>query len=254
MFIVAPSLIANRFGIKSISKICLYIIPIAYVGLAILLLAPSKDFEIQRLFPILGYGIDATFVAGLSNLFALSGLGYIFLIPSILKENTNIKKIGNISLALSSVALFFSVLCMLFVFSFHMETNENMTLYLLTMVVHHGNLIHGINVLFMLIWILSIIAYLSITVFFMLFILKKIGRIENTATLNYSISSILLSSSIIFQNYPQIYFVIHNIMKSTIMYFVFLVEPILLIIANIKRRARRLSSSNANSKIGKEKI
>ena len=247
LFIIVPALIANRFGIKSISKTCLYIIPIAYVGLTILLLAPAKDFEVQRLFPILGYGINATFFTGLSNLFALSGLGYIFLLPPILRENANIKKIGNISLALSSIALFFSILCMLFVFSFHVETNENMALYLLTMVVHHGNVIHGINVLFMIIWILSIVAYLSTTIFFMLFILKKLGRIENTSALNYSICSILLSSSIIFQNYPQIYFVIHNIMKSTIMYFVFLIEPTLLIIANIKHHIQKSTARNAET-------
>ena len=50
-------------------------------GLIILLLAPIKDFEVQRVFPVLGYGLDKTFISGTSNLFALSGLGYIFLLP-----------------------------------------------------------------------------------------------------------------------------------------------------------------------------
>ena len=234
LFIILPVIISNTLGIKSISKICLYIAPIAYLGLTILLLAPIKDFEYQRIFPIFGYGVNATFVGGLSNLFALSGLGYIFLLPSILDNQTNLKKVSTISLALSSIALFFSILCMLFVFSFHVDTNENMTLYLLTMVVHHGNLIHGINVLFMIIWILSIIAYLSTTIFFILFILKKVGRLEKTTPLNYSISALLLSSSIIFQNSPKIYFAIENFMEPAILYFIFLLEPTLLVIANIK--------------------
>ncbi|MBQ3407642.1 MAG: GerAB/ArcD/ProY family transporter [Clostridia bacterium] len=236
LFMVVPVLIANTFGLKSISKICLYVVPIAYIGLVILLLAPVKDFEFQRIFPILGYGIDATFFSGISNLFALSGLGYIFLLPQNLGNNTNIKKITTISLALSVSALFFSILCMLFTFSYHVNPNENMNLYLLTMVVHHGNVIHGINILFMIIWILSIIAYISTTVFFILFILKKLGRLKYTNSLNYSFSSLFLSSCIVFQNYPQFYFVAQSFMEHVILYFVFLLEPLLFIIAIIKHK------------------
>jgi len=236
LLMVFPIVIANKLGIKSISKICLYIMPLAYVGLIILLLAPASDFEFQRIFPLLGYGLDATFFSGISNLFALSGLGYIFLLPPILKENTQLKKITLISLTFSSIALFFSILCMLFIFSFHINTNENMTLYLLTMVVHHGNVIHGINIIFMLVWILSIIAYVSTTIFFVLLILRKLGNIDNISPVNYSISMLLLSSSIIFQNYPQFFSTVQNLLIKVVLYFVFIFEPLLLLFSNVKHK------------------
>lgn len=62
-FMIVACSFACKHGIKAISKVCLYILPLAYVGLIILLFAPAKDFEIQRLFPILGYGIKETFVS-----------------------------------------------------------------------------------------------------------------------------------------------------------------------------------------------
>lgn len=244
LFMIIPVIIANKLGIKSISKICLYIIPIAYIGLIILLLAPVKDFEFQRIFPILGYGFNATFISGISNLFALSGLGYIFLMPSVLDKNSNIRKITTISLILSSIALFFSILCMLFIFSFHVNTNENMTLYLLTMVVHHGNVIHGINILFMIVWILSIIAYISTTIFFIILILKKLLCLQNKSSknisyINYFIAALLLICSIVFQNYPTIYFAMQNIVTPAILCFVFIVDPLILILAVLKNRIKR---------------
>lgn len=86
VFMVLPVIVANKCGLKSISKICIYVLPIAYIGLAILLLAPAKDFEVQRIYPILGYGINATFIAGLSNLYALSGLRLYFFDSTIFKR------------------------------------------------------------------------------------------------------------------------------------------------------------------------
>ena len=188
-------------------------------GLVILLLAPIKDFEVQRLFPIFGYGLDKTFLFGISNLFALSGLGYIYLLPPLLKENTSLKRITIISTMLSSIALFFSVLCILFVFSFHINTNENMTLYLLTMVVHHGNIIHGINILFMLIWILSIVAYISTSIFFVIFVLKKITNIRAKNILVYTIPIALLPCAILFQNNPILYTTIQKFISTLTMRF-----------------------------------
>lgn len=242
---IIPIVIANKLGIKSISKICLYILPIAYIGLVVLLLAPAKDFEFQRIFPVLGYGFNKTFISGLSNLFALSGLGYIFLLPSTLEKNSNIKKITIISLTLSSIALFVSILCMLFIFSFHITINENMTLYLLTMVVHHGNVIHGINILFMIVWIISIIAYVSITVYFIILISKKIFNIENKSQkyisfINYTIAILLLICSVVFQNYPIIFMKLQNILTPAILYLVFLINPIILICANLKNNAKKI--------------
>lgn len=234
LFLVISAAVANKFGLKTISKICIYVTPLAFIGISILLLVPAKDFELHRLLPIFGYGINETFFKGLTNLLALSGLGYVFLLPPILKNNKDLKKITVVSLSISGIFLFFSTMCMLLVFSFYVNANENMSLYLLTMVVHHGNLIHAVNTIFLLVWILSIISYISIALYFVLYVLKKVGRLNDSSSMNYSIVSVCLAISLILQNYTPVFAVLKNISEYLILIFVFILEPILLIIANIK--------------------
>lgn len=104
------------------------------------------------------------------------------------------------------------------------------------MVVHHGNLIHAVNTIFLLVWILSIISYISIALYFILHILKKVGRLNDSSSMNYSIASIFVAVSLILQNYTPAFAVLKNIAEASVLIFVFILEPILLIIANIKHK------------------
>ncbi len=248
LLLIISASIANIFGLKTISKVCLYVVPLAFLGLIVLLFVPAKNFEIQRLLPIFGFGINETFIKGISNLFAISGIGYVFLLPSLLQKHSDLKKVTFISLAISGLFLFLSIVCMLLVFSFFVDSNENMTLYLLTMVVYHGNLIHGINALFLIIWIISIICYISIALFFILFIVKKIGRLTDTKSMNYSFCSIFIALSLIMQNNSNFYFFIGDALKSSVLIFIFIFNPVLLIIANIKKKLKSLNTQSTSKK------
>lgn len=244
-FLVAAS-ISNKFGIKPIAKVTLYICPLAFIGLIILLFSPASDFQIQRLLPIFGYGLDKTFIQGTMNIFALSGLGYIFFLPTLMDKNTNLRKIALFSLGISGFFLLLSTFCLLLVFSFIIDTNESMLLYVLTMFMRHGNLIHGINTLFVLVWILSIIAYISTTFSFILFILKKIVNLKETDSSNYCICTIILGIAVLLQNFTNFGKSFENIVQYIVLIFVFIADPLILFIANIKQR---LSSSQSKQSI-----
>ena len=237
LFMLFSACIANKFGIRAITKSMVFIAPIVFIGLLIILLSPVKHFVIQRFFPILGYGFNATFFEGLTNIFALSGIGYIYLLPTLLKNNQDLRKITLISLAISSIYLFLSVCCLLLVFSFTVDTNENISIYLLTMVANFGSFIHGINTIFIFVWILSIIAYLSTAIFFISFILRKIGNLKNTNSVNYCITSIILGLSLFGKNYAQLTGFTDNLLNYLVIAFVFVVNPILLLIANFKQKS-----------------
>lgn len=243
LFLVGSACIANKFGIESIAKVTTFITPIVLISILIVLLTPIKDFVIQRFFPILGYGFKATFITGISNIFALSGLSYIFLIPSLLKKSANYKKITIIALCISGVYLILSVCCTLLIFPFVLSPNENLSLYLLTKVSNYGDLIHGINTIFILLWIISVIAYASIGLFFMLYITKKIANIKSTISVNYCYSSILLGLSLIWKDYIQLNRFSEHTLKYMILAFIFVFNPILLICANIKKKSSKMQSN-----------
>ena len=237
LFLIAGACLANKFGIKVIAKATLFIAPIIFLSLLIILLSPARDFVIQRLFPILGYGFNETFLLGISNIYALVGLGFIFLLPPLLKNNKDFKKITLISLSISAFYLLLSISCLLLIFSFVVDKNESMSPYLLTLLINYGNFIQGANTLFVLFWILSVIAYISIDLFFILYIIKKLSAFEDINSVNYSMSSILLGISMIAQNYSQSISTVENVLKYALIIFIFMFNPLILIIGNIKNRS-----------------
>ena len=80
------AVVANRTGMSSIIKINLVIVPVLIVSIIILFLSTSKLFIAERIFPILGYGINETFLSGLSNLFAFDGIAFVYFIMPLLKN------------------------------------------------------------------------------------------------------------------------------------------------------------------------
>lgn len=244
LFLVLPACFANKYGIKAISKATVFIVPLVFISLIIVLISPIQDFVIQRIFPIFGYGLNATFLTGISNIFALSGLGYIFIIPSLLKNSEDFKKITIASLSISGILMVFSVLCTLLSFSFIINPNENLSLYLMTKIAAHGDLIHGVNTIFILLWILSIIAYISIGLFFTIFVTQKIFAITDTRSINYAYSSILIGLPFFWKNYAQFIYFSEGILKNTILVFVFIINPSILIFANIKKKSTPIQTNN----------
>lgn len=236
LFFIISSCIANKFGLKVIAKTNLILAPIVLISILIILFSSPNTFVIQRLLPILGYGINETFFSGLSNLFAFIGIGYLFFIQPLLKNEKNLKKVSIVSLIISGTLLFLSVCCLLMVLPFILDTNESISLYLLTRIVNYGEILQGTNTIFILIWILSIITYISIELFFVLYITKKITKIENTNAVNYCFSSIILGFSILIQNYAQFVSFIENILKYASMIFIFGIDILILILANVKQK------------------
>lgn len=67
---------------------------------------------------------------------------------------------------ISSVYLLLSVICLLLVFSFITDSNETISIYLLVKTIRYSEFIQRANALFIFVWILSILSYVSIVIFF----------------------------------------------------------------------------------------
>ena len=250
-FFVVSSCIANKYGIKVIAKVNLILAPIIFISIILILFASAKGFIFQRLLPILGYGFNETFFSGLTNIFGFSGLAYIFFLQPFLKSYKDFKKVSIISFIISSIYLFLSVICLLLVFSFVTNSNESISIYLLTRMVRNGDFIQRANAIFVLIWTLSVLSYSSITLYFMLHVTKKLTNIENTNPINYCYGSLILSSSLLIANIAQYTAFTETILKYGTIIFIFFINIPVLIFANIKhliytkRKQSKLSKNEA---------
>lgn len=84
LIFVTITIILNTFGFKTISRIALITLPIILVSMVVIFISSASSFTPERALPILGYGVNETFLSGLSNIFAFSSIIIApFLMPQI---------------------------------------------------------------------------------------------------------------------------------------------------------------------------
>ena len=139
---------ANIFGQRSIIKCNLIIVPLVMLNLIIAFFCIANRFVPQRIFPIFGYGIDKTFFSGMSNIFAFTGISYIYLIQPMLKDTNDFKKISFIAMIISSLYVFVSVISLVLSFADILTINEISPIYILVRGANWGRFIQRPDAIF----------------------------------------------------------------------------------------------------------
>lgn len=238
LFFLIVAAISCKFGIKTIAKTTLIITPLILFSILFILFSSTQSFVPQRLFPLFGYGLDQTFLKGATNIFGYSGIVYLYFLKPLLKNEQKFEKISIISIILSGMYLLLSIICLLASFSFILETDESISIFILSKMAKYGNFIRRANAIFIFICILSVLSYLCITLYFIIYITKKIINIKNTSTINYSYCSIIFGTTLIFENFAQYLNVFDTIIRYTILILIFGFDILLLILANIKYKLK----------------
>lgn len=231
--------VANRVGLKAISRINLMIVPILIISLIILFLSTAKMFVPGRMFPLLGYGINETFFSGLSNLFAFGGIALIYFIMPFLKNYGDFKKVTIISTLISSIFLLFSVLSLLLVFPYLSNTSETLSLYSLARMIEYGRFFQRIDALFIFLWIFSVFSYLSVILAFVLHIFKKISNIKNSKAMSSCFATLIFALALISPNVASAKFIEQYVYKYYELILIFMVSFVIILLANWKAKRKK---------------
>lgn len=212
-----------------------FIIPIVLISIIFLFIANLKSFSFHRIFPLLGNGLSTTFFSGISNLFAFGGLAYLYFIPPKLKESNDFHKVAVLSIILSAIYLLLSVSTIFFIFNSFTETTEVMPLFNAVRYIDFGTFFQRLDAIFLLIWIMSFISYLSITTKYSLDIFKKLCNIKTEKPLVYSISLLILGISLSLNNISIVNFFENTLYKYAFFILIIFISFSILIFANIKK-------------------
>lgn len=226
---------ANKIGFRGIVKSNVIISITLLISLAIILYGAFENYNINRLYPILGQNIHTTFIKGSQNLFAYSGILYMFFIQPLLKNKNDLKKISIISILISEFFLLSTSITLIMIFPFISYSDELMSMYLLTRNIVFGKFFQRIEAVFIFLWIISAFSYLSISLFFLTSIIKRIINCKESNNIQYSVLGILLGILLIFHNQAIFTFLEVTLFK----YLVLCLVPsciFLLLLANIKKR------------------
>ncbi len=185
LIFIIVSIIANKIGFKNIIKANTLLIPIVLVTVLFIFGASLNGTNYQRLFPIMGYGVNETFVSGISNVFSFAGLIILYLIKPSLKDEKKFKKIGLTAIIISAAYLLFSVASLLFLFPFLTEGVETLSVYMSTRAIQFGSVFQRTDAIFILIWIFTFLSYLSVVIGYIAKINKKTFSLSNSSPLVY---------------------------------------------------------------------
>ena len=236
LIFIIVSLFVNKLGFKNVVKVNTLIIPITLISVIIIFGASITKFEPERMLPLIGYGVNKTFISGFSNIFAFGGLLYLFLIRPNLKNSKDYKKIGIIAIVISAAYLLLSVASLLLQFPFIANGKEVLSVYLSSRTIEFGKFFQRSDALFIFVWILAFLAYLSVILAYITKINKKSLNIEKHSFILYITAILIFFIAMIPQNVAQIRFLENTVYKYSALIIVFGYNIILLIIANLKKR------------------
>ena len=237
------AIVANKFATNTIIKTNLIIVPLFMFNLLVAFFCVSTRFVPERIFPILGYGVNETFFSGISNIFALNGISYIYFLLPMLNKKENFKFISFIGIAISSLFVFLSVTCLLFSFADALSINDVSPIYLLIRGTDFGRFIQRPDAIFFLGWILSLMSYISISIMFITKIMQKIGNLNASFPLSYATAGLIFIVALLPKGEVEIRFIQNTLYKYSTISVVFVVSFLILIFANIKYKKKHKISN-----------
>ena len=243
LFFIIGILVANLYGLRGIIHISTFLTPFVVVSVILPIIGVWDDFSIESFTPFFGNSYYSTFVIGLINCFSMYIISYFYFLKPYLKESVNFKKVVITSYSISWILLILTIVPIMTLFNVNMESEPLNSLYLLSRKIEFGSFIQRTDALFILLWLISLITYLSFIVFLINRILKKLLNISNEKMLSFSTCSILLGLAILPLNSTQIHILEKTLYRYLILGIVFGLEFFIIILANFKLKLKGKKTS-----------
>ena len=232
------ALIANQFGFKNVSRINAIILPFIVVAILIIFFALSVRFVPERFFPVLGYGVNNTFILGATNVFAFGEIILLLLMRSSYKDPKDVKRNGLTSVILSGIILFLSVTSLILIFPFATGGEGILSIYMITRSIQFGTFFQRIDAFFILIWVLTFFSYLSVVFAFILRITNKNLRMQKSNIPTFIVGLGVFIVTLIPQNIAQIRFAENVIYKYACLIIVFGMSFVILLLGYLKKNKK----------------
>ncbi len=200
LFFISCMAIGAYIGIEAILRIHAIAVPCIAAGFLFILIAVLPSCDFTNLLPILGNGIPDITVKSSRSVAIFSEFFLLFLIVPFIKTNKNFKKAGYTALGIS--AFFFTSSAMLYIASIGYPTGKEVFLPIYTMsrLINFGRFFQRVEPLFLVIWSLAALLYLSTVFFFILYVFKKTFRLEYQKPLIIPFAVLIFTLSLIPQN------------------------------------------------------
>lgn len=227
---------ANIVGNKSIIKANTIIVPIALFSILLTVIFVIDLLRIERSLPIFATGASNIFLYGASNLFAFNGLFFLFFISPLLNKKEDMAKITFSSVIICGIFLIFSIATLVFAFSDIYSISKIAPIYTIIVNSKFSGFLERPEIIFIFIWTLALMSFISIAIMFCLNILKKLTKVKEAKSLAAAVGTIIFIIALLINNVFTLQHVANAFYKYGSLILIFGIFTIVLIGANIKHR------------------
>ncbi len=230
--------VANFIGRKSIIKTNTIITPLALISIALTFIFVIDLFKFEHSLPLFSNGADKIFLYGASNVFAFNGLFFLFFISPLLNKKEDTPKVAFISVLICGILLILAIATLIFAFSDIYYISRLSPIYFIIVNSKLSGFLERPELIFIFIWALALMSFISIAIMFCINIFRKIANMEekNSKSLSIMFSCFIFVAAIIIDNVFQLEKIANAFYKYGTIALVFVVFTIILIAANIKKK------------------
>lgn len=233
---------ANLIGGKSIFKANTIIVPLALLSIFFTFIFVVDLLKLERSLPILANGASSIFLTGASNVFAFNGLFFLYFISPLLNKKEDTSKVTFTSVMIMGIFLILSISLLVFAFSDIYSISRISPIYFIIVNSRLSAFLERPEIIFIFIWTLALMSFISIAVMFCLNIFKKLSNMKNAKSLAASVCTIIFIISLLINNVFTLETIANAFYKYGTLILVFVIFTLVLIGANIKKKV--LSKKN----------
>lgn len=230
-------------GLRGIIRASALVAPIVILGFIALFISMISNIDLTNFTPIFGSGLDKIIYNGTTGFGRYESFILFFLLSPNIK---NLGKTVTRSFLLISGFTLITVFILIGIFPFPSITEYYFPLFEVSRLIGYGRFIQRVDSIFILIWLLATFIYLSSAVAVAVHVIKKIFNIEYFKRIIPSVTISIISASLLFSSYFQIYQYKKIILQYVTPVFLILYPLIILIIAHLKVKRKEKVSRIAN--------
>ncbi|MCX7772771.1 MAG: spore germination protein [Clostridia bacterium] len=227
-------------GLETLVRFSKFLIYVLGAGYLLVIIMSAQNYELSRIFPILGYGLDKTIVTGFTRSSVYGEIVLVGVFAASLHGSKEIRKIGLWGLIISGIVTSSALLAFSLAFQFEAGQEITAPMYAMARLINYGGLFERMEPVFAFTW--NFISFITVGGLFFaaLMIYCHIFRIPDKrpiiipmATVIYSTSLLPSGLTVVVERYIQF-------IRGWGWFFFYLPAPIVLVIAAIRKKRGKI--------------
>lgn len=237
-FFIAGIAIASFFGLEAILRYHAIVIPVIVIGYILIILGAIPNMDAANMFPVMGTGIEDIIKKGFFRSSVFCELIVLFLIPPFLGSYSKVRSSGFIAFAFSAFFMITGSLAYILSMPYPSGLEPFLPVYNMAREISLGRFFQRIEAIFVFIWAMAALMYLTATFYFMVHTFAKTAGLKHTRPLILPFAVIIFSAAFIPDNLMSAIKIDTNFTNNYAWLLTFVFIGLILVLASLRKHSR----------------